>query len=122
MLKLLLPLLFITTASAAAAQDCTPIKFETGASGAYIDGILPPKLPDDASYKPVCYSVDVRKGQPMFVDVIGGGENVVVSVIGVGDARRFIEFAAPTSRVEFIVFHLFPTPREENYSLLVRAD
>lgn len=107
-------------ATAAAAQDCTPIRFDAGHSGAFVDGVLPPKIPTEST-GPLCYSLDVRKGQQMSIQVVGGDENVAVSVIDVGDARRFFEFAAPSSRVEFLVFQLLPSPNEASYSLLVKA-
>ena len=104
----------------AAAQDCKPIRFAPGDDGAFIDDVLPPKVPD-GSGGPRCYSLDVRKGQRVSVEVVGGDENVAVSVIDVGDARRSFDFVAPSSRVEFIVFQLLPSPEEADYSLLVKA-
>ena len=101
-------------ASGAYAQDCQPIRFATGESGAFVDGVLPAEGRD-------CYTLDVRRGQNVTVDVVGGSENVAVSVIDVGDARRSFAFAAPSNRVEFIVFQLMRSVTDADYSLLIQA-
>lgn len=111
----------VLLASGAAAQECTPIRFKAGESGALVDGVLPPEEGPNAG-GPDCYSLDVRKGQPISVEVVGGSENVVISVLDVGDARRRFDFRAPSSRVEFIVFQLSRSAREADYSLLVQAN
>ncbi len=105
---------FILAASGACAQDCQPIRFMPGESGAFIDGVLPAEGRD-------CYTLDVRRGQNVTVEVVGGSENVALTVVDVGDARRSFGFAAPSDRVEFLVFQLMRSATDADYSLLVQV-
>lgn len=104
----------IVLATGAHAQDCQPIRFNPGESGALIDGVLPAEGRD-------CYTLDVRQGQNVFIEVVGGSENVAVSVLDVGDARRSFDFAAPSGRVEFLVFQLMRSVTDADYSLHIQV-
>lgn len=101
-------------ATGAHAQNCQPIRFNPGESGALIDGILPAEGRD-------CYTLDVRRGQNVYIGVVGGSENVAVSVLDVGDARRTFDFAAPSDRVEFLVFQLMRSASDADYSLHIQV-
>lgn len=104
----------IFLATGAHAQDCQPIRFTPGESGAFVDGVLPAEGRD-------CYTLDVRRGQNVHIGVVGGSENVAVSVLDVGDARRSFDFAAPSGRVEFLVFQLMRSVTDADYSLHVQV-
>lgn len=101
-------------ATAVHAQDCQPIRFSPGESGAFVDGVLPAEGRD-------CYTLDVRQGQNVSIEVVGGSENVAVSVLDVGDARRSFDFAAPSGRVEFLVFQLMRSVTDADYSLHIQV-
>ena len=107
-----LALIFLATG--VHAQDCRPVRFNPGESGAFVDGLLPAEGRD-------CYTLDVRRGQNVFIEVVGGSENVAVSVLDMGDARRSFDFAAPADRVEFLVFQLMRSVTDADYSLLIKV-
>lgn len=101
-------------ATGSAAQTCQEVRFNPGESGAFIDGIVQPEQRN-------CYSMSVRKGQKVFIGRVGGDKNVAITVIDVGDARESFEFAAPSSRVEFLVFQLFRSATPSDYSLHIQV-
>lgn len=113
MIRRLAAIIALTT-TAAQAQDCTPVQFNPGESGAFVDGVI-------AAEGRKCYTLDVRKGQNIHIGLVGGSQNIAISVIGVGDARQSFDFAAPANRVEFLVFQLMRSVTDADYSLLVKA-
>ncbi|AUH33452.1 hypothetical protein [Paracoccus tegillarcae] len=115
MTKFVVALMFCLFAVGAQAQTCTAVKFNPGESGAYVQGNLPPESLD-------CYTLAVRPGQNVFIEVVVGGENVAITVVDVADARRRFDFAAPSSSVEFRVFQMFRSARAEDYAILVQVE
>lgn len=102
------------SAGGALAQDCSPIRFGSGESGALVDGVLPAEGRD-------CYTLDVRRGQRVTIALVGGSDNVAVTVLDVGDARESFDFAAPSNRVEFLVFQLMRSVTTADYSLHIQV-
>ncbi|MEO1796716.1 MAG: hypothetical protein AAFR53_06835 [Pseudomonadota bacterium] len=84
--------------SFAAAQFCQPIQFERGSfSGAVSDTLTPSQAR--------CYTLEVGSGQAARIAVIG--ENMCVSVSGVGDCQAEFRFTTRAGIYELRVTQLF---------------
>lgn len=98
----------------AVAEDCTPIRFEPGQSGATVDGLAPAEGVR-------CYSLAVRPGQQAHVGIVAGDEGVAVSVSDVADNRRSVDFVTAAQRYELYVHQTFRAPAAVPFSMLVQV-
>jgi hypothetical protein len=103
----LLILLFVP----AAAQDhCASVHFPPGASSTTVKGSI---SPDGTA----CYTFSARAGQTAEISV--AGNNVIVSVIGIGDARDHWTFATKAGPTRFLVGQLMRSAAPELYTVTV---
>jgi hypothetical protein len=93
-----------------AQENCTPVHFEHGKSSATIRGTAPP---DDV----VCYTFDAATGQTASLKV--AGRNLIISVIGVGDARDSWTFKTKAQTYKFVVGQLMRSVTNEPYVVTV---
>jgi hypothetical protein len=93
-----------------AQENCTPVRFEHGKSSATIRGTAPP---DDV----VCYTFDAATGQTASLKV--AGRNLIISVIGVGDARDSWTFKTKAQTYKFVVGQLMRSVTNEPYVVTV---
>jgi len=91
-----------------AQENCSPIQFERGKSSATLHGTVPP---EDV----VCYSFAAAAGQTARLSV--SGRNVIVSVIGVGDARESWTFKTKAQTYRFLVGQLMRAVDAEAYTV-----
>jgi hypothetical protein len=89
-----------------AQENCTGVQFAQGQSSATIRGTA---APDQA----ICYSFTAAAGQTAQLKVTGN--NTVVSVIGVGDARASWTFRTKAQTYIFVVAQLMRSVRPEAY-------
>lgn len=99
---------------AASAQDCTPISFDPGSSGAYVDDTVPAE-------GGLCYTLSVRPGQQAHVGIVGGDDNVAVSVWDIADNRRNIDFVTTSDLHTIYVHQTLRSPRAEAFSMLIQV-
>lgn len=64
--------------AAQAQENCKPVQFARGQSSATIHGTAPPE-------DTICYSFAARADQTAHLRITGN--NMIISIIGVGDAR-----------------------------------
>lgn len=98
----------------AAAQDCTPIRFDPGTSGTVVAGVVPM----DGQ---TCYSLSVRPGQRAHVGIVSGAQNVAVTVTDVGDNRRSFDFTTEKSYYELLVHQTLRAAGDDPFTLQVRV-
>ena len=89
-------------------ENCMPIHFERGKSSAVIRKISPP---DDS----VCYTFAAAAGQTASLKV--SGNNMIISVIDVGDARDSWTFRTKAQTYKFIVGQFMRSVTREPYTL-----
>ena len=97
-----------SVASPRAQENCRPIRFAPGHSAVTVQGIAPP---DDA----VCYSFAAGAGQTARLKVTG--TNMIVSVIGIGDARDSWTFTTRAQAYKFVVGQLMRSVTPEPYTV-----
>ena len=94
-------LVLVTCALAAgvahAQENCTPVHFERGQSSAIIHGTAPPQ-------DLICYTFDAGASQTAKLKV--SGSNMIISVVGIGDARKSWTFKTKAQTYKFIVGQL----------------
>ena len=89
-------------------ENCAPIQFESGHSSATIRGTAPPE-------GVICYSFAAGAGQAAHLEV--AGNNMIISVIGVGDARYSWTFKTKAQIYKFIVGQLMRSVTPERYTV-----
>lgn len=110
-------LLATVTASfplAALAQDCTEIRFQPGTSGAVVEGIAPAEGQQ-------CFSLSVGAGQQAHVGIVSGDPGIGVTVSGVADNRRSLDFLTEAGRYELYVHQTFRAVKSEPFSMQVQV-
>ncbi|SDD75338.1 hypothetical protein SAMN05421538_102351 [Paracoccus isoporae] len=112
-LKFALLLSFLATP--AMAQDCSPIRFAPGESGAFVKG----DAPAEGS---ACYSIDLRPGQKFFAEIVTGQADIAISIPGIGDNRNTFSFVTQQSRYELWVHQTFRAVEDAPFTMLVRVD
>jgi hypothetical protein len=95
-------------AQAIAQNNCTPVTFERGRSSATLRGTAPP---EDI----VCYTFAAGAGKTAHLSV--SGRNMIVSVIGVGDARESWTFKTTAQTYKFVVGQMMRSVTPEPYSV-----
>lgn len=98
----------------AGAGDCTPIRFEPGRSGALVEGLAPAEGVR-------CYSLSVSPGQQAHVGIVEGDEGVAVSVPGVADNRRSVDFMTEAEHYELYVHQTFRAPAPVPFTMQVQV-
>lgn len=98
----------IPMGSANAQDNCTLIQFARGQSSATLRGTAPP---DGV----VCYTFAAGAGQTARLKITG--RNMIMSVIGVGDARTAWTFTTKHQTYKFIVAQLMRSVTPEPYSV-----
>ena len=98
-----------TLISPAAAQTCTPVRFEPGQSTATLRGSVPA---EDS----VCYTFGAKPGQTATLNV--SGRNIIASVIGVGDARTSWSFKTKAQN-QFIIGQMMRSVTPENFTAIL---
>jgi hypothetical protein len=83
--------------AAHAQENCTPVHLERGKSLAIIHGTAPP---EDV----ICYTFGTGAGQTTNLKV--SGSNMIISVVGIGDARESWTFKTKAQTYKFIVGQL----------------
>jgi hypothetical protein len=89
-----------------AQERCTPVRFEPGKSSATIRGAAPP---GDG----VCYTFGAAAGQTASLKV--AGSNMIISVVGVGDARDSWTFKTKAGTYKFVVGQLMRSATNAPY-------
>ncbi|MDY8110792.1 hypothetical protein U0C82_16750 [Fulvimarina sp. 2208YS6-2-32] len=110
----------VWVSTAAARENCTPLKFETGATSAVVRGVAPPEDPRDPLPSGICYSIDVGDGQTARIRFRSDG-NVAVTVPGVGDMREDLEFKTRRGTYRLEVWQLSPTTSEVPFEMRVEV-
>jgi len=100
-------------AHAQADDRCVEVHFARGSSSAAIRGNSSPETAD-------CYTFRAAEGQTAHLHVTG--RNMIVSVIGVGDARVGWTFTTHAQDYRFLVSQLFRSVTAEPYEILLRID
>lgn len=103
----------LADASEDQSEDCSPIQFARGTSSQVIDGTVQA----DGS---LCFSLAVSPGQTVRVNVISG-QNVVMSIDDIGDARDTFEFVSPRDELEILVFQLMNSYSPEDFEIVVEV-
>ena len=98
----------ILPASAYAQDKCAPIQFGRGQSSATLRGMAPPN-------EMVCYTFAAGAGQMASLKVTG--RNMMMSVIGIGDARDSYTFRTSSQTYKFIVAQLMRSASPEPYTV-----
>jgi hypothetical protein len=99
----------VSPAAAPMAQEnCTELQFARGQSSATVHGVAPPE-------KPVCYTFPAGAGQEAHIEVVGN--NMIISIIGVGDARTSWNFVTKAQTYKFIVGQLMRSVQPERYTV-----
>jgi hypothetical protein len=96
------------TAAARAQENCSPVQFTKGQSSATVKGTAPPE-------DTICYSFAAGAGQTARLRVTG--RNMIISVIGVGDARDSWTFTTKSQTYKFIVGQLMRSVTPEPYTV-----
>jgi hypothetical protein len=100
--------LVASAAAAQAQQRCAAVHFKRGMSSAVIHGVAPP---NDV----VCYEFGARAGQTVSLKV--AGNNMIISVYGVGDARDSWTFTTQARTYKFVVGQLMRSAMSEPYAV-----
>jgi hypothetical protein len=98
----------LTTAAAHAQENCAPVHFERGKSSAIIHGTAPPE-------GVICYTFDAGAGQTANLKV--SGSNMIISVVGIGDARDAWTFKTEVQTYKFIVTQLMRSVSNAPYTV-----
>ena len=98
----------LSAAAAHAQENCTPVHFERGTSSAIIHGTAPP---EDV----ICYTFDAGAGQTANLKV--SGSNMIISVVGIGDARESWTFKTKAQTYKFIVGQLMRSVTNAPYAV-----
>jgi hypothetical protein len=98
----------LATVAAHAQENCTPIHFESGKSSAIIQGTAPPE-------GVICYTFDAGAGQTANLKV--SGSNMIISVVGIGDARESWTFKTKAQTYKFIVSKLMRSVSNAPYTV-----
>jgi hypothetical protein len=98
----------LATAAAHAQENCTPVHFERGKSSAIIQGTAPPE-------SVICYTFDAGAGQTANLKV--SGSNMIISVVGIGDARESWTFKTKAQTYKFIVSQLMRSVSNAPYTV-----
>ena len=91
-----------------AQENCTPVHFERGKSSAIFHGTAPP---EDV----ICYTFDAGAGQTANLKV--SGSNMIISVVGIGDARESWTFKTKAQTYKFIVSQLMRSVSNAPYTV-----
>jgi hypothetical protein len=91
-----------------AESNCLPIRFDPGRSSATIHGMAPP---DTAT----CYSFTAAANQTASLEI--AGNNMMISVIGLGDDRLSWTFKTEAKTYNFIVGQQFRSVTTEPYTV-----
>ena len=94
--------------AARAQENCKPVQFARGQSSATIHGTAPPE-------DTICYSFAARAGQTARLRITG--TNMIISVIGVGDARDSWTFTTKARTYRFVVGQLMRSVTPEPYTV-----
>jgi hypothetical protein len=94
--------------AAHAQENCTPVHFERGKSSAIIHGTAPP---EDV----ICYTFDAGAGQTANLKV--SSSNMIISVVGIGDARESWTFKTKAQTYKFIVGQLMRSVSNAPYTV-----
>ena len=89
-------------------ENCTPVHFEHGKSSAIIHGTAPPE-------GVICYTLDAGAGQTANLKV--SGSNMIISVVGIGDARESWTFKTKAQTYKFIVSQLMRSVSNAPYTV-----
>lgn len=100
--------LLAAPAVARAQDNCTLVQFARGASSTTIQGKAPPE-------GVICYTFKAGADQTAHLQV--SGRNVIISVIGVGDARTEWTFKTKAQTNKFIVGQLMRAVNAEPYTV-----
>lgn len=100
--------LIVPMASPPAQENCRPVRFARGQSAAVIHGTAPP----DGT---ICYSFAAGVGQTANLRVTGN--NMIMSVIGVGDDRTSWTFKTKAQSYKFIVAQEMRSVTPEPYTV-----
>ena len=95
-------------ATAYAQDKCSAIHFAPGHSSATLKGIAPPEAG-------VCYTFAAAAGQTANLKV--AGRNMIITVIGIGDARDAWTFKTEAQTYKFIVAQLMRSVTSEPYTV-----
>ncbi|MFV0302438.1 MAG: hypothetical protein ACK5IP_16480 [Paracoccus sp. (in: a-proteobacteria)] len=102
-------------ATPVAAQDCAPIRFARGSSGAEVQGVVQPE-------SQVCHSIEVAVGQQMRLSVTGSAADLAFTVIDEADNRSELSFTTRQTRYEILVHQTFRSVAPASYVLSVAVD
>ena len=100
--------LMASAAAAQAQQRCAAVHFKRGMSSAVIHGVAPP---NDV----VCYKFGAGAGETASLKV--AGNNMIISVYGVGDAREAWTFTTQRQTYKFVVGQLMRSATNEPYTV-----
>lgn len=93
---------------ARAQENCKPVQFARGQSSATIHGTAPPE-------DTICYSFAARVGRTARLRITGN--NMIISVLGVGDARTSWTFTTKAQTYKFVVGQLMRSVSPEPYTV-----
>lgn len=102
-------------ATPAAAQECQPIRFAPGETGAFVEG----QAPAEGS---TCYSLDLRPGQTLFAEIVAGQADIAITIPGVGDNRGTFNFVTQRSQYELWVHQTFRAVAPAPFTMLVKIE
>jgi hypothetical protein len=94
--------------SASAARTCTPVHFEKGRFWAKVTGLAPPN-------EALCYTFRAKAGQT--ARLVVRGQNMIVSVIDVGDAQTTWTFKTQAKTYQFVVGQLMSSVKSEPFTV-----
>jgi hypothetical protein len=98
----------VHSATATAQENGTANHFAAGHASATVKGLAPP---EDG----ICYSFAAAAGQTAHLEVTG--RNMIISVIGVSDARDSWTFKAKAQTYKFIVAQSMRSVTNEPYTV-----
>lgn len=108
--------LTVSQAAAKAKDSCSAVRFQKGATSATVTGIAPGFSRNDPHPEIACFSIDVAKGQRANIRLLQG-ENVAITIPGVGDASTSFDFTTRQAKYKLNVFQLMPGGADERFRL-----